>query len=49
MRIVKMFRNEKKSELNFYSEDARESLLDEDEITPEEAGFMQGWEKIDFE
>lgn len=49
MRITKMFGRGSTSELNFYSEKEREILLDEDEITAEEAGFMEGWEKRDFE
>ncbi len=49
MRITKMFRRGSTNELNFYSDKERERLLDEDEITPEEAGFMHGWEKGDFE
>lgn len=30
---------------NFYLEDAREILVEDDEITPREAGFMRGWDE----
>ena len=30
-------------EEDIYGEDSRERLVDEDELTPEEAGFMQGY------
>ncbi|MFC1800721.1 hypothetical protein ACFLYT_01560 [Nanoarchaeota archaeon] len=32
-------------EENFYTEDARSSLLDGDEISPEEAAFMKGYDE----
>jgi hypothetical protein len=32
-------------EENIYSEDARELELEDDEISPEEAGFMRGYEE----
>lgn len=48
MRIVRVFGRRKKSEMNFYSDEELESLLDEDEITAEEAGFMKGWEEAGF-
>jgi hypothetical protein len=31
-------------EKNVYVDDAREDLVDDDEITPEEEGFMKGYE-----
>ncbi len=49
MRITRVFMRGSTNELNFYSDKERERLLDEDEITPEEAGFMEGWDKGDFE
>lgn len=30
---------------SIYSEDVREQLLDDDEISPEEAGFMKGYDE----
>ncbi len=30
---------------NIYSEEAREMLLDEDELSPEEEAFMRGYEQ----
>lgn len=30
---------------DIYSEDSRERLLEEDELRPEEAAFMQGWDE----
>ena len=32
-------------EENIYSEEARESLLEEDELSPEEEAFMKGYEQ----
>ena len=32
-------------EENIYSEESRESLLDDGELSPEEAAFMQGYEE----
>lgn len=45
--VVMKFREleETIEEENIYSEDYRERLLDDDEITPWESGFMQGWEE----
>ena len=31
-------------DLTFYEEDSREELIDSDELTPQEAAFMRGWE-----
>ncbi len=31
--------------LSVYSEDGRDMLVDDDEMTLEEAGFMQGWDE----
>ena len=36
---------EELDEENFYLEDARELLVDGDEITPIEAAFMKGWDE----
>jgi hypothetical protein len=30
---------------SIYSEDVRDRLVDDDEISPEEAGFMEGYDK----
>jgi len=30
--------------LTFYEEDSREELIDSDELTPQEAAFMRGWD-----
>lgn len=30
---------------DFYSEEERERQLEDDEISPEEEGFMKGWEE----
>jgi len=32
-----------KDEEGVYSKESRDSLVEDDEITPEEAGFMQGY------
>ncbi len=34
-------------EEDFYSEDARILLMDDDELTAEESGFMEGYEEED--
>ena len=34
---------------NFYSEDLQETLLENDELEPFEAGFMKGWEDAGVE
>lgn len=34
-------------DLDFYSDAEREQLLDDDEISPEEAAFMMGYEDAD--
>ena len=40
------FISEEEKEEDFYSDEYRENeLVDNDEITPEEEGFMLGWEK----
>lgn len=46
MKIMRLFRkSEKEYDVeDFYSDDTRDLLLDEDELSPEEAGFMAGWE-----
>lgn len=36
-------------EETIYSEDYRERLLEDDEISPWESGFMQGWEEATLE
>ena len=35
---------ESEDDLNIYSKDVRESLLDDDELTPSEEAFMSGYE-----
>ena len=37
------------SEENIYDEEGREDQVDDDTITPEEEGFMQGYEKASEE
>ena len=41
--------NEDEKEENVYDEEGREELVDSGEMSPEEAGFMQGYEKADEE
>jgi len=40
---------EEKEEETVYDEEGREELVDSGEMSPEEAGFMQGYEKADEE
>lgn len=42
----KFFREEEKSDddINIYAKDVRESLLDDDELSPMEEAFMNGYE-----
>jgi len=40
---------EEKGEENVYDEESREELVESGEMSPEEAGFMQGYEKADEE
>ncbi len=42
-------KNEEKEEETVYDEEGREELVEGGEISPEEAGFMQGYEKADEE
>lgn len=43
MRLVK--KAEKEYDLdNFYSDDTRDLLLEDDELKPDEAAFMEGWD-----
>lgn len=41
----KTSRKEKQSDLGIYSSDARESMLDDGELSPMEDAFMQGYEE----
>jgi len=41
--------NEEKEEDNVYDEEGREELVDSEELSPEEAGFMKGYEEADEE
>lgn len=41
--------NEEKEEDNVYNKEGREELVDSEELSPEEAGFMQGYEEADEE
>ena len=34
-------------DLTFYDERSREVMMDDDELSPEEAGFMQGYDEAD--
>lgn len=38
---------EPRSKMNFYSEDLRDDLVENDEISAAEAAFMMGWEEAD--
>ena len=40
-----MLYDEELDELNFYSKDVIERLLEEDEVTSQEAGFMRGYQE----
>lgn len=40
---MKAFWNEDRYKEDFYNEESMEELVDDDQITPEEAGFMQGY------
>ena len=40
---------EEKEEDTVYDEESREELVDSGEMSPEEAGFMQGYEQADEE
>tara|TARA_Y100000310_G_scaffold301317_1_gene337708 strand:+ start:7996 stop:8181 length:186 start_codon:yes stop_codon:yes gene_type:complete len=42
-------KNEEKEEETVYDEEGREELVEGGEMSPEEAGFMQGYEKADEE
>lgn len=42
-------KEEEKEEDTVYDEEGREELVDSGEMSPEEAGFMQGYEKADEE
>lgn len=42
-------KNEEKEEETVYDEEGREELVDGGEMSPEEAGFMQGYEQADEE
>ena len=41
--------NEEKEEDNVYNEEGREELVESGELSPEEAGFMKGYEEADEE
>ena len=41
--------NEEKEKDSVYDEEGREELVESGEMSPEEAGFMQGYEKADEE
>jgi len=43
MRLIKRAENEYDLD-NFYSDDTRDSLLEDDELKPDEAAFMKGWD-----
>ena len=45
MKIVKSDWIDELEDPTFFSEDGREMLLDEDELSPEEVGFMQGYDE----
>ncbi len=41
--------SEQKEEDNVYNEEGREELVDSEELSPEEAGFMKGYDEADEE
>ena len=41
--------NEEKEEETVYDEEGREELVEDGAMSPEEAGFMQGYEQADEE
>jgi hypothetical protein len=41
--------DDKKDESTVYDEESREELVESGEMSPEEAGFMQGYEQADEE
>ena len=43
------YAKEEKEEENVYDEKGREELVESEEMSPEEAGFMQGYEDADEE
>ena len=44
-----MAKEEEKKEDSVYDEEGREKLVEEGEMSPEEAGFMKGYEEADKE
>ncbi len=47
MRLKKKYFNEEKvdeDEVNIYSKEARETMLDDDELSPMEEAFMNGYD-----
>ena len=44
-----MAEEEQKKEDSVYDEEGREKLVEEGEMSPEEAGFMKGYEEADKE
>jgi len=44
-----MAEEEQKKEDSVYDEDGREKLVEEGEMSPQEAGFMKGYEEADKE
>jgi|GEM_PF-6231484 len=38
---------EENTEVNLYSEDGREELVENNELTPREEAFMSGWDQAD--
>lgn len=43
--MTELLYDEELDELNFYSKDLIEALLEDDELTAGEAGFMRGYEE----
>ena len=43
------YNEEKKEEENVYDEESREELVESGEMSPEEAGFMKGYEEAEEE
>ena len=43
------YKDGEKEEETVYDEEGREELVDSGEMSPEEAGFMQGYEEADEE
>ena len=46
MRKKEKYEEEDSDDINFYSKSVRESLLDDDELSPFEEAFMEGYDTV---